>query len=268
MTPGIIVINLDRDTERMAYMRRQLEPACISYERFGALRGDRLPPELERYFPVDANLSPGEIGCYASHLAILQRVASGELASPQLVLEDDVGLPDDLTQALGALTAALPERWDIVRLSYHTKRVTRSIASLGGGRQLVRYSRVPTTTGAYLISASGARKFLAHRSRRLPIDHDLRRVWEWELDTYGVSPPLFTHDAFGESTIDALSPNGRARLHGRVNERLSPWSRMRQGVRDFGLSRWLAIGPLNLVVRATPKRLRPSMARWANARLA
>lgn len=268
MTLGIIVINLDRDEERMAHMRGELERAGLRYERFSALRGDGLPADLARYFPVDAHLSPGEIGCYASHLAILQRIARGELASPQLVLEDDVGLPADLPAALEALIAALPERWDIVRLSYHTKRVTRPIAALGAGRQLVRYSRVPTTTGAYLISASGARKFLAQRARCLPIDHDLRRVWEWGLDTYGVTPPLIAHDVLGDSTIDALSPKGRARLHARAREHVSSWSRLRQGVRDFGLSRWLALGPLNLAVRIAPKRLRSSMARWANARLA
>ena len=267
MTPGIIVINLDRDHERMAHMRGQLAAAGVPCARFSALRGDALPPDLARYFPVDAKLSPGEIGCYASHLAILQRIARGELASPQLVLEDDVGLPSDLPLALDALIAALPERWDIVRLSYHTKRVTRPIAALGEGRELVRYSRVPTTTGAYLISASGARKFLAQRPRRLPIDHDLKRVWEWGLDTYGVSPPLIAHDVFGQSTIDALSPTGRARLHGGKRELIAPLSRLRQGIRDFGLPRWLALGPLNLAVRVTPKRLRPSIARWANARL-
>lgn len=268
MTPGIIVINLDRDENRMAHMRGELERARVSYERFSALRSDALPADLARYFPVDAHLSPGEIGCYASHLAILQRMARGELASPQLVLEDDVGLPNDLAATLNALIATLPECWDIVRLSYHTKRVTRPIAALGAKRQLVRYSRVPTTTGAYLISASGAKKFLARRARRLPIDHDLRRVWEWGLDTYGVSPPLIAHDVLGASTIDALSPKGRARLHMRESGRLSPWLRLRQGVRDFGLSRWLALGPLNLAVRITPKPLRDSMARWANALLA
>ncbi len=268
MAPGIIVINLDRDRARMTHMRRELERAGVTYERFSALHGDTLPPDLARYFPVDVGLSPGEIGCYASHLAILQRVARGELASPQLVLEDDVGLPADLAAALDTLIGALPARWDIVRLSYHTKRVNRPIASLGGGRQLVRYSRVPTTTGAYLVSVSGARKFLAQRPRSAPVDHDLRRVWEWDLDTYGVDPPLISHDVFGQSSIDALSPRGRASVHWRARENVSLFLRFSQGVRDFGLSRWLALGPLNLAVRVTPKRLRPSVTRWANARLA
>lgn len=268
MTPGIIVINLDRDTGRMAHMRRELDRAGLRYERFPALRGDQLSAALARYFPVGIGLSPGEIGCYASHLAIMQRVAAGELGSPQLVLEDDVGLPSDFAAALEALIATLPESWDIVRLSYPTKLVARPIAALGGGRHLVRYSRVPTTTGAYLVSASGARKFLAERPRDMPVDHDLRHVWDWRLDTYGVSPPLVVHEVLGRSTIDTLSPRGRAALHRRGGELRTVLARYRQGIHDFGVRRWLALGPLNLMARIAPRRLRPSFVRWANARLA
>jgi glycosyl transferase family 25 len=268
MAPAVIVINLDRDTQRMEHMRRELERAGVVYERFSALRGDQLPTDLARYFPVGVTLSAGEIGCYASHLAIMQRVARGEVASPALVLEDDVGLPDDLGAALNALMTALPPQWDIVRLSYPTKLITRPIASLGSGRQLVRYSRVPTTTGAYLISASGARKFLAARPRRVPVDHDLRHIWDWKLDTYGVSPPLIAHEVLGSSSIDTLSPKGRAELHHRQRELRATLARLRQGIRDFGVSRWLALGPLNLAARIAPKRLRPSFIRWANGRLA
>lgn len=268
MAPGIIVINLDLDTERMAHMHCELGRARLSFERFPAVRGDKLPAELARYFPIGIGLSPGEIGCYASHLAIMQRVVRGELSAPLLVLEDDVGLPVDLAAGLDALLAALPARWDIVRLSYPTKLLTRPIAALGGGRHLVRYSRVPTTTGAYLISASGAHKFLAERPRSVPVDHDLRHVWEWDLDTYGVSPPLIAHEVLGVSSIDTLSPRGRAELHRRQRELRATLRRARQGVRDFGFSRWLALGPLNLAARVAPKRLRPSLVQWISARLA
>lgn len=268
MAPGIVVINLDRDTKRMAHMRCELNRAGVSYERFAALRGDTLPADIARYFPVGVDLSPGEMGCYASHLAIMKQIVSGARPAPLLVLEDDVGVPADLSAALDALIAALPARWDIVRLSYPTKLVTRQIAALGAGRDLVRYSRVPTTTGAYLISASGARKFLAERPRSVPVDHDLRHVWDWDLDTYGVSPPLIAHEVLGASSIDALSPRGRAALHHRRREMRATLARLHQGIRDFGLSRWLALGPLNLAARLAPKRLRPSFVRWANACLA
>ncbi len=268
MAPHIIVINLDRDIDRMAHMRAELDHHSLACERFPALRGDNLPPDLARYFPFGIRLSAGEIGCYASHLAIMRRVARGELPSPLLVLEDDVGLPPDLPQALDVLVAMLPLAWDIVRLSYHTKLVARLIAQLDAQRQLVRYSRVPMTTSAYLINARGACKFLAERPRRLPIDHDLSRTWEWDLDTYGVSPPLIRHDVLDQSTIDALSPSGRAGVGRRRLRAGASLARIRHGVRDFGLRRWLALGVLNFAARLTPRSRRESFVQWASARLA
>jgi glycosyl transferase, family 25 len=266
MAPPIIVINLDRDTDRLAHMQAELARLGLPFERFPALRGDALPTDLARYFPFGAQLSPGEIGCYASHLAIMQRVAVGQ--APVLVLEDDVGLPEDLPRALDSLLAALPRRWDIVRLSYHTKLTARPLAYLGAGRALVRYSHVPTTTGAYLISPRGARKFLAERPRSLPIDHDLRRVWDWDLDTYGVGPPLVRDGVLGQSSIDSLSPDGRACAHRRMRKPSYGMKRIRHEMRAFGFSGWLAVSALNTVARLTPRRFRPAFVQWANARLA
>jgi glycosyl transferase family 25 len=267
MARHIVVINLDRDVDRMAHMHAQLARCGVQYQRFRALQGDRLTSDLARYFPFGTPLSPGEIGCYASHLAIMQAVARGDMPTPTLVLEDDVGLPDDLSPVFDALIGALPAQWDIVRLSYHTKSVSRPVARIDGERRLVRYTRVPTTTGAYLISASGARKFLEHRPRRLPIDHDLRRVWEWSLDTYGVSPPLVRHGVLDTSSIDQLSPAGRARLRRKLVTPTRPLARIRQSLRDFGLQRWIAAGMLNAAARLTPKPMRTAFVQWANARL-
>lgn len=266
MVLPIIVINLDRDADRLAHMQVQLARLALPFERFPALRGDALPTDLARYFPFGAHLSLGEIGCYASHLAIMQRVAAGRTAA--LILEDDVGLPDDLPRALESLLAALPQRWDIVRLSYHTKLTAQPLAQLGGGRTLVRYSHVPTTTGAYLLSPRGARAFLAERPRSLPIDHDLRRVWDWDLDTYGVSPPLVRDGVLGQSSIDSLSPNGRACAHRRMRKPSCGFKRIRHGMRDFGGLGWLAVSAFNTIARLMPRRLRPAFIQWANARLA
>lgn len=264
----IVVINLDRDTERMAHMREQLVRFGLSHERFSALRGDFLPTDMARYFPFGTRLSPGEIGCYASHLSVMRSIARGEMASPALVLEDDVGLPADLSDVLDALAHALPAQWDIVRLSYQTKSVSRPVAWLSENRRLVRYSKVPTTTGAYLISISGARKFLDERPRHRPIDHDLRRIWEWDLDTYGVDPPPVTHDVLETSSIDDLSPRGRACLRRAYRTENAPLARLRHGVRAFGIQRWIACSILNAAAKLTPKPMRGAFLQWANGRLA
>ncbi|MEQ1708643.1 MAG: glycosyltransferase family 25 protein [Terricaulis sp.] len=269
MTPNIIVVNLDADVERMAHMRGQLDKTGLAYERFSAICGANVPARLQSYFAKDSLLSPGEIGCYASHLAVFQRVVASRLASPLLVLEDDVALPHDLPEQLNALLHALPERWDIVRLSSPTKRLTRPLANLRGGYELVRYSNVPASTGAYLINISGARKLLELRPRSLPIDQDLRRVWAWDLDTYGVAPPLIRPDVLGSSSIDEMSPIGRACIRRggdmRTQRLREGIARFRRGVRDFGLPRWLAVEALGVAARLTPRRTRAAFYEWAKA---
>ena len=270
MQPPIFVINLDRDVARLAHMHEQLSRLGLAYERFPALRGDALPLALLEYFPPRTPLTVGEIGCYASHLAIMRRMlAEGHACA--LVLEDDVGVPADFARVLRSLVAALPVEWDIVRLSYPTKRVVRAIAPLGGA-DLVRYTHVPVSTGAYFISASGARRFLERRARKLPIDHDLRRVWAWNLDTYGVAPPPVCADVLGNSSIDELSSGRRDSKRRSAARRLQftreGVARFARGVRDFGIGVWIAAEALNLAARLTPRRYRSSFFAWARQRLA
>jgi glycosyl transferase family 25 len=257
--PYIIVINLDRDVDRLEHMRGALSRVGLSFVRFAAIDGADVPVRLRSYFD-GRSLTRGEIGCYASHL-------HGHLPSPLLVLEDDVELSPALPALLRHLLAALPEGWDIVRLSYPTKRATLRVAQLLWSFELVRYSHVPTSTGAYLLSRSGARKFLARRTRALPVDQDLRRVWTWGLDTYGVSPPPVKNDCLATSTIDTFTPGVRACPARSRRMRIKRWletpHRHARGVADFGLWRWLVVEAVNLVARLTPRRERRRLFAWS-----
>lgn len=251
-----IVINLDGDSARLEHMRKELARAGLAHERFPAVRGDDLPADLLPYFAHGAAsrgiLSAGEIGCYASHLAVCRRIAAGEIAAPVLVLEDDVRLTDGFAQALDATFKALPAEWDLVRLSNDAKHACLAIADIGGRRTLVRYSNVPCSAGAILWNRSGAQKFVRMRPRTLPLDQDLRLVWEWDLDTYGVLPAPALRDRCGPSRIDAMAPAGwrndprrtrlvrSARTHASLQRHL-------HGLKAFGARRWLAAELINLV---------------------
>ncbi|MBC7769022.1 MAG: glycosyltransferase family 25 protein [Phycisphaerales bacterium] len=272
MQPSVVVINLDRDTSRLQHMRRQLRRARLPFLRFSAIDGAALPSALRAYFDPDCRaLSAGEIGCYASHLAICREIVAGALQAPTLVLEDDVELPASIAQLLQRLCAALPPDWDIVRLSYPSKRAALGVATLGGGFELVRYSQIPVSTGAYLLSRSGALKFLAPGRRNVPIDHDLRRVWAWNLKTYGVAPPPVSADTLGTSSIDAMAPGVRsdgARSRRIKRQRLMEGAaRFQYGMRDFGAWRWIAVEILNIFGRAVPRRTRAILFAWARRAL-
>jgi glycosyl transferase family 25 len=208
----VFVINLDRDRARLARMIAEAERVGISFERFAAVDGKNLGADLHDQFfsadgPHEPALTAGEIGCYASHLRIHKALA--ELGECALVLEDDVRLSDDIVDAIEAARDCSAD-WDIIRLSNETKSVVLPVGNILGSRELVRYWTVPNGTGAYLISRTGAIKFLESYERRtLPVDEDLRRPWNCDLNTYGILPPLVEPDVLDDSSIDSLGRDRR-----------------------------------------------------------
>lgn len=234
-------------------------------ERFAALRGDGLPADLAAYFDAESSpLSAGERGCYASHLALCQRIARGDITSPALILEDDVRIDDDLVAMIAAILKALPPDWDFVRLSNAPKRAYQIVAPLPGERRLIQHSLTPTSTGASLVSVSGARKFLRQEIRRIPIDQDLRRVWHWEINSFGVAPIPITPDVLQGSSIDALGPKGQRKDHARrarIRAERGDDERARRawGVKEMGEAAWRRCEWTNFVAAFTPKKKRAAL---------
>ena len=200
------VINLDRSTDRLERITKEFARAGLRFSRFPALDGPNVPQELQPYFQ-DCDLLPGEIGCYAGHLALWHLVAKQD--QPALICEDDVLLADDLGALLRDLLAALPRDWDVVRLSSVPKRGVMPIeARLPGERYLVQYSREPTNAGAALISQAGARKLIEPRAISRAVDQHLRCPWDFGLRTYGVVPRPIREVPGGDSTIGAMGNRG------------------------------------------------------------
>jgi len=85
-----LLLNLDCDTARRKHMEKQLARAEIAFTRQPGVLGDAVPEKLRDYF-FDASgfskttMKRGEIGCYASHLLALKRIAGGELGGAVLV---------------------------------------------------------------------------------------------------------------------------------------------------------------------------------------
>lgn len=205
----VYLINLDTDKDRLEFMAEQLEALGIDFERFPAIRGTDLPEWLKPYFldasgNIASRLTAGEVGCYASHMEIMGRVAAG--GHPALVLEDDIQIKPEFT-ALVAEFLDSGLSCDILRISsYHErKNPTRIVASFSNGYSIIKYMSVPNNTGAYLITPEGARKFLKWKTRRIaPIDRDLKRVWDVRLKTLAFCPPLVIHNVLQISTIHTM----------------------------------------------------------------
>ena len=101
-------INLDRSTDRRRRMEWQLERLSLlgSYTRHVAVKGN--VPQIK-----GSPLTDGEIGCFASHCAVLQRAAA--LGRAVHVMEDDVLLSGEASVLLADIPqSGWLDQFDIV----------------------------------------------------------------------------------------------------------------------------------------------------------
>lgn len=196
----ILLINLDRSRGRFESACRQLAAAGLVAERLEAVDGRLLPEaELRRLAPWSRGaffkpLSPGEVGCYLSHIAAAERIVR-EAWPVALVLEDDFSADPSLAVSLAELVAlgdALP---DLVRLDGEM-RGGEVVTLLPGGARLLRHRRPPIRTTSLLWTLGGARRFLAvARPLRRPVDVQLKHWWEGGLSVLALDPPVVSPDA-------------------------------------------------------------------------
>lgn len=207
-------LNRDCDVARRESISSFIENAGLAAERIAGINGYDVPAHLRGYFfdgeTLHSKLKAGEVGCYASHLVAMERVVERNL-SHALILEDDAIVPVDTAKILQEVLRTVPSGWDLIHLCKDSNRAVKIIANIEGGRRIVRYSRVPETTTGYLVSQSGARKFLKPSKRYWPIDTDFRQPWQFGLEIYGVTPCIIRPEDYFESSIHMLGNHSRLR---------------------------------------------------------
>ncbi len=115
---GILVINLDRRTDRWARQERQFRRFGVAGVRFSAVRYDPAgppPPEMQRglhrYLTAhDRGLQrqPGVVGCYLSHVRAIETMPDDDGAT--LLCEDDLKILDArFFRRVGQAVDQLPE---------------------------------------------------------------------------------------------------------------------------------------------------------------
>ncbi|ARD20412.1 glycosyltransferase family 25 protein [Shewanella japonica] len=216
----VFVINLDKSTERMAFMRQQLELLNIDYERVPAVYGKDLDDaEIHTVFNEKANLAKydkvlnvGEIGCYLSHINCWNMMVSQGLDFA-LILEDDSVLNPELLSLIQSISQ-LPSSWDYIKLCHgrKQKKVIDSI-ELTELFSLSTCLKLPSSTRGQFVSISGAQKLLASATPiTRPIDIDIQYWYEKSLACYVVKPfPVLEADF--ESEICTLENRNNAKKH-------------------------------------------------------
>ena len=197
----VFLINLDRSSDRLARCAPLLDKLGVDWVRVPGVEGRQLPAEqLAALNPHPAPhgewfrpLTPGEIGCFLSHLRCWQLIQEQDL-DVGLVLEDDFDVHDVCTLArLTALarSAQGPAPWDVLRLT-RLRQGARNVADLGDGLSLREGGKGPEDGCGYMVSRRGAAKLTPKREHLLrPVDFELKHVWERDLTLYSASPDMF-----------------------------------------------------------------------------
>ena len=98
----IFLINLDKRTDRLAFVQNQLDAIQLPFERIAAVYGADLTVEQQALFDQKRFVLeqkkaavPGEIGCAMSHRGIWQQMVQQQLPYA-LILEDDIHINSKL----------------------------------------------------------------------------------------------------------------------------------------------------------------------------
>ena len=193
MAPLIYVINLDRDAERMASIRANLEALGLPFERLPAVMGKDVP-EWEKLVDLPAYAwrnrldapRAGEVGCYLSHLQAMEAFLRTD-APWCVILEDDVEVLPACAEVLRSL--AEKDDWDLVKLFNFHSGMPVTKRSLAGGHRLVAHLTRTTSSAAYVVNRRAAATLLqSMRPISEQVDHALDRPWETGLRTRGIRP--------------------------------------------------------------------------------
>ncbi|NEU13485.1 glycosyltransferase family 25 protein [Methylobacterium sp. BTF04] len=206
---SVVVVNLRDRTDRRRETQRELTRIGHAHT---ATFFDAIRPSIPAGFG-----SPGEYGCYLSHLAVWRAaVDTGSV----LVLEDDIAFAPDFTERSG-LIDALPPDWDVFYAGHmQLPELKRTWSDTG----LVRIDSSVEFIGlhCYGISAralpalvAAAEEFLSRphghpAGGRMPVDGALniaRR--QLGLTTYAAMPPL-AHQRASRTDIGRLKWFDRA----------------------------------------------------------
>lgn len=218
MPMHVFLINLDRSADRLARCAPLLDRLGVSWERVPAIEGKLLPAErLAALNPHPAPhgewfrpLTPGEIGCFLSHLRCWQLIEERGLDCA-LVLEDDVDLHEacslERLQTLAdSATGSTP--WDLLKVT-RLRRGARQVNALAHGLSLCEGGDGPEDAAAYMVSRRGAAKLTPRREHLLrPVDFDFKHAWERDLTVYSASPDLFWQ--VGSDVAQSVIGGGRA----------------------------------------------------------
>lgn len=209
----IFVVSLARAADRRAAMARRLGELGLGFEMTDAVDGKAMSvAEFEAGKAAGLSVSPGDMGCYLSHMNIY-RMIRDRGHSVALVLEDDAALNPSIVPLLrhGLATTAFDicfaDSW-FVGIEGRIYFDPDDAMALGGGHFAYRLAPPPHGTHAYFITGTAATQRL---SAPWPMTEsiDWYRTMPAGTRYYGMINPrgAWLNETF--STVSFVSPFGR-----------------------------------------------------------
>jgi len=188
----LYVISLKESQDRRRKVDALLTAAKVEYEFFDAIR---VQNGIEGYFDsydeeqylinCGRVAATGEIGCYASHLALWKKCV--ELNEPILIMEDDFCIEENFLAAIREVEKLI-SNYGFIRLQ--TEFRGKKIKSKDVGRfTLYYYTKMPHSTMCYAINPEVSRVFINQsKSLTAPIDVTMKKFWEHQIPMFGLAP--------------------------------------------------------------------------------
>ena len=207
-TVGVFLINLDRATERLKFVKSCIDQLGLPVERISAIDGKLLSKEeiqkicdqeqFKRYFKMLPE--PGTIGCSLSHEKALRRFLASDYEFA-LIFEDDVTFnPHDL-RACVEKAIQKKDLWDILSFEITHNRFPLKISDLYEDKYMALYVTSVKHACCYLINRDAVKKLLERfYPIIMPFDHYFTASWEFDLKFVGVEPSIVQQN-FGNSQI-------------------------------------------------------------------
>ncbi len=188
----IFVISLADSSARRKSAAAQFRKFGIEFTFFPAISGNNaIDSNFDSYNEdlffrnTGRTACAGEIGCYASHLALWKQcIESGE---PIVIMEDDFLLLEGFPKALQQANRNV-DQYGYIRLQTET-RAGKHKEKECGDFTLWRYTKAPHSAMCYAISPTVAAAFAEHSNiLTAPIDVYVKRFWEHKQPMYGLTP--------------------------------------------------------------------------------
>jgi len=204
------VISLPHEILRRKTIRKKMKEVCEKFEFFDAIDAKKTNllqhkdyHGLRRRLCYGKDLTPGELGCFLSHRAVLEKIVNNKI-SISLIFEDDVTLKQDFGIVIENLIKCTYP-WEAVRFLGKpkiTKIMQRKMIKIYKNFYLTRLATSPGGAYAYIISYSGAKKLLKSMGKiSCPIDTIMGLPWRSGLEVLTIQPAIASWDKSFESAI-------------------------------------------------------------------